>query len=106
MATAAIDSYNKRMESLTPLAVDAKNQLIDATGGIDISSKINHVWNYSPYNNMSADIINAIDKLRKDINQLDTGSSYTINGITYDDGSNINSAVRAIVRAARIERRT
>ena len=106
MAASAIDSYNRRMEDLTPLAIAATEQMMDAAGGIDISSKINHVWNYSPYTGISEDIINAIDKLRKDINRLDTGASYTINGVTYDDGSNISDAVQALVRAARIGRRT
>ena len=32
-------------------------------------------------------------------------TSYNINGITYDDGSNIVNAVETLVRAARIERR-
>ena len=106
MAASAIDSYNKRMEDLTPLAVAATEQMMDAAGGIDINSKINHAWNYSPYTGIGEDIINAIDKLRKDINRLDTGTSYTINGVTYDDGSNISDAVQALVRAARIGRRT
>lgn len=105
MATAAIDSYNSRMEELTPLAVSATDQIVDAVGGVDISNKINHVWNYSPLNGVSDDIINAIDKLRKDIHDLDKGATYTINGITYDDGSNINNAIQALIRAARIERR-
>ena len=34
-----------------------------------------------------------------------TSTSYTINGITYDNGSSIANAVEALVRAARIERR-
>ena len=33
------------------------------------------------------------------------GNTYQINGITYDDGSNVVGAVETLVRAARIERR-
>jgi len=50
------------------------------------------------------DVISAIDKLRDDIKNINN-NTYTINGITYDDGSNITEAVRSIVRAAKIERR-
>ena len=50
------------------------------------------------------DVISAIDKLRKDLGNVG-GTTYSINGITYDDGSNINDAVRTLVRAAKIERR-
>ena len=32
-------------------------------------------------------------------------NTYHVNGITYDDNSNVASAVKSLVRAARIERR-
>lgn len=50
------------------------------------------------------DVVTAIDKLRKDLSNIG-GSSYTINGVTYDDGSAISGAIESIVRAARLERR-
>ena len=34
-----------------------------------------------------------------------SSTTYQINGITYDDGSNISNAVETLVRAARMERR-
>jgi hypothetical protein len=34
-----------------------------------------------------------------------SGDTYIIDGVTYDDGSNITEAVKTIVRAARVERR-
>lgn len=50
------------------------------------------------------DIVSAINKLRKDIGNV--GNTYnSINGITYDNGSEISEAVGTLVRAARIERR-
>ena len=55
-------------------------------------------------NGFNDDVVTAINKLRGDLSKLDK-PSYTINGITYDDGSNVTSAVEALVRAARIERR-
>jgi hypothetical protein len=55
-------------------------------------------------NGSNSDVVSAIDKLRKDLSNVG-GDTYQINGVTYDDGSNINDAVRTLVRAARIERR-
>ena len=52
----------------------------------------------------NSDIVSAIKDLKD--NMPTTGNtSYNINGITYDDGSNIVNAVETLVRAARIERR-
>lgn len=51
----------------------------------------------------NSDVIAAIKDLKDGLNT--NGPSYTINGITYDDGSNVTSAVEALIRAARIERR-
>lgn len=54
--------------------------------------------------NGNEDVVNAINKLRKGLDNV--GNTYnTIDGVTYDDGSNINSAVETIFRAARVERR-
>lgn len=54
--------------------------------------------------NGNSDVIEAIDRLSKRINQT-PGNTYNVNGITYDDGSNIASAVEQIIRAAVVERR-
>ena len=48
------------------------------------------------------DIVDALKDLKEGMNN---GPSYTINGITYDDGSNVSAAVQTLVRAAKIERR-
>ena len=50
------------------------------------------------------EIVNAINKLRKDLGNV-SGDTYNINGVTYDNGSEIQEAVSTLVRAARIERR-
>ena len=55
-------------------------------------------------NGGASDVVSAIDKLRKDLGNINSTTNY-INGVTYDDGSNITNAVKDIVRAARIERR-
>lgn len=54
--------------------------------------------------NGNSDVIEAIDKLSKRINQTPR-NTYNVNGITYDDGSNIASVVEQLVRAAVVERR-
>lgn len=51
------------------------------------------------------------DDLLSAIKELNTvlsgngGTTYNINGITYDDGSNIATAIQTLIRAARVERR-
>ena len=65
-----------------------------------ISASMSRIQNGSD----SGEVVSAIKSLRKDISKLPR-NSYTINGITYDDGSNVSNAVETLVRAARIERR-
>lgn len=65
---------------------------------------INAMMNSRGQNGVNDDVISAIDKLRHDVNNMER-SSYTIGGITYDDGSNVANAVKTLVRAAKIERR-
>lgn len=55
--------------------------------------------------NSNADILNALGKLGDNLSSGRPGDTYNINGVTYDDGSNIASAVGDIIRAARVERR-
>lgn len=54
--------------------------------------------------NGNDEIVSAIKALRSDIANTPR-NTYSINGISYDDGSNISTAVRDLVRAAKIERR-
>ena len=55
-------------------------------------------------NGGTLDILSAIESLG---NKLGDRSSnvYNVNGITYDDGSNVAEAIGALIRAAKIERR-
>lgn len=66
---------------------------------------INASMNARIQNGGNGDIISAIKKLGKDLSNTNNTTTY-INGITYDDGSNITNAVKEIVRAAKVERRT
>lgn len=87
--------------------VGAMRSLLDSNSSVDVTSRvgsINSMMNRKIQNGKNGDVISAIDKLRKDLGSS-TGNTYTINGITYDDGSNISNAVKELVRAARVERR-
>ena len=53
----------------------------------------------------AGDVVTAINKLRKDLGNVGN-TSYNINGITYDDGSNVTGAIKSLIRAINIERRT
>lgn len=55
-------------------------------------------------NGASDDVVSAINALRKDLENVGN-TTYTINGITYDDGSNVSDAIKTLVRAAKVERR-
>ena len=81
------------MLNLTPsIGVMANIRAIDASVGRN-------------QNGSNSDIIDAVNALG---NKLSTGSGdvYNVNGITYDDGTNVSSAVRSLVRAIKLERRT
>ena len=53
----------------------------------------------------NSEMVSAINRLRKDLADMPR-NTYTVNGVTYDDGSNVSGAVRALIHAAKIERRT
>jgi tape measure domain-containing protein len=65
---------------------------------------INSTMKKQNQNGETNELVYAINKLRKDLGNIGN-TTYQINGVTYDDGSNITDAVKTIVRAARVERR-
>lgn len=56
-------------------------------------------------NGDNSDVISAIKDLGHKIEGT-SGNTYNVNGITYDDGTNVSNAIGELVRAAKIERRT
>lgn len=50
------------------------------------------------------DVVNSINRLRKDIGELDR-NMYVVEGITYSEGTSVADAVQDLTRAIRIERR-
>lgn len=62
------------------------------------------LMNENSQNGMNDEVVSAINRLRKDLGNVGN-TTYSINGVTYDDGSNIHDAISAVVRQARIGRR-
>jgi tape measure domain-containing protein len=67
-------------------------------------SGINTMMNRRSQNRGNEDVISAINKLGKELGKTG-GDTYQVNGVTYDDGSDIKNFAQAVIRQARIERR-
>ncbi len=65
-----------------------------------IQARIKSNRYYDPY----SDITSAINTLHNDLQELDA-NNYTVNGITYDDGSNVANAVGELISAVKVGRR-
>lgn len=65
---------------------------------------INSMMNARVQNGANSDVISAINDLGKKLGS-NGGNIYNVNGVTYDDGSNITDAVKTLIRAAKVERR-
>ena len=77
---------------------------ISASTSLAGMNAVDAIMRRNSQNGSNADVVAAIDKLRKDIRNLE-GTNNTINGLSYGDDSGISEAIGTIVRAARIERR-
>ena len=67
---------------------------------------ISSMMNRRSQNGNNDDVVSAIDKLNKNLGKVGNTTYNSIGGITYDDGSNISDAIKTIVRAVKVERRT
>lgn len=65
---------------------------------------ISSTMNRNGQNGKNGEVVGAINRLRKDLGNVGN-NTYNINGVTYDDGSNVSDAVKVLVRAAKVERR-
>lgn len=72
--------------------------------GLSTVGSISTMMNRRSQNGGTSDVVSAIDRLRKDLGNVGN-TSYNINGITYDRGSELDDAFRTIVRYAKIEGR-
>ncbi len=74
------------------------------TFGVTSALRINRQMNSRIQNGANDDVVGAINDLRKGLKNL-SGNTYTINGLTYDDGSAVASVVEDLIRATRMQRR-
>ena len=82
------------------------NDMLDIDPSIGLLSNVQSVSSMmnGRQNGKNDDVISAINKLRDKLDGV--GNTYnTVNGITYDDGSNVTNAVETLVRYAKIGRR-
>ena len=83
------------------------NDLFGNGASVGVMSNVNSISTMMRgfnQNGANLEVVSAIDKLRKDLGNVGN-TTYNVNGITYDDGSNISEAVQSLMRAARVERR-
>ena len=82
------------------------NSMFGMTPSVDVLSNVGSIGSMmnNSQNGVNSDIISAIKNLGSKIGNM-SGNVYNVNGITYDDGSNVANAIGDLVRAARIERR-
>lgn len=87
--------------------VDGLGTMFNNNGFIGVKANVGAIGSaveQRRQNGNNFNVITAIDKLHKDLKTL-SRPSYTIDGITYDDGSEVSEAIKTLVRAAKIERR-
>ena len=77
---------------------------IDGMFSSNMASRLDFAMNESLSYDPNGNIVSELGKLRRDIGEMDR-SVYNVNGITYDDGSNIADAIRTLVRATIVEGR-
>lgn len=81
------------------------NDLLSSDPMIGALANVNAIEKLNKNQNGSYDVISAIKDLGRRITNNGQGNVYNINGVTYDDGSAVATAVGSLIRAARIERR-
>lgn len=132
MADDAVSSTSKVLSGLTDmLSVDADMDLnpvitpvldldnvksgaglistmLSSTAPVSVLRSVNSINRRMNLQNQNGatnnDVVNSINKLRKDLGDLDR-NTYVVEGITYSDGTAVASAVQDLTRAIRIERR-
>lgn len=83
------------------------NSLFNGGASVGLLANVNNIssaMNRRGQNGVNGDVVSAIDKLSRKMDNINN-AQYVINGVTYDDGSNIQDAVGTLIRAANIARR-
>lgn len=55
--------------------------------------------------NGASDIVSALNDLNKKFDNLPSGDTYSIGGVTYQDGSDVSNAIKVLIRAMKMEGR-
>lgn len=86
--------------------VGAMNGMFGITPSVGVLANVGAISSAmnNNQNGINDDIISAIRDLGSKLGS-GSGDVYNINGVTYDDDSNISNAVKVLVRAAKVERR-
>ena len=77
------------------------------TNSVGVATNLNAI-SYGMKNyrqNGGENVVDAIDRLGKDLNNSNS-NTYNINGITYENGTEVSEAVQTLIRAIKIERRS
>ena len=80
--------------------------LLGGTQSVGVRSNLNAINTAMKLNQngQNDDVVYAIDKLRKELGNLNSGDTYSINGV-YASDDDIVDAIKTIVRAVKVERR-
>lgn len=85
--------------------MDTISRMLGATPSVGVLANVNAISSsMRGGQNGTSDVVSAIKDIGKKLGSSG-GDTYQINGITYDDGSNIAEAVKTLVRATKVERR-
>lgn len=82
------------------------NRMLSNGSASNIAANLNAVAGNGKIQNGNEAVIKSLDKLRSTISKADTGNTYSVNGITYDEGTAISEAIKEIVRATIVEKRS
>lgn len=95
-----LSKIEKGSKTLKQIIAENGGLSVDAKSSLGISKSIKGIQNGTD----NSDLLSALKDLKKEISNVG-GTTYQVNGVTYDDGSNVSTAVESLVHAAKIERR-
>lgn len=107
--------FNESNPTITPVvdlsnvesALDSIDKIFNIAKSSEISmntsASVNNSRNQNGLKVDNNDVVTALKELKEYLKE--SGGHYTINGITYDNGSQIEEAVQTLIRAAKLERR-
>ena len=87
--------------------VNSMNRMLNMNPSVGVLSDLRSIGRAidSNRNDSTEEVVSALKDLKKTVTNKPTGDTYIVDGITYDDGSNVSTAVKTLVRAAKIEGR-